>query len=49
MNLLGINSYMQQFIKGVIIALAVIWDIYSKDRKSYKKTIAATKETSPGA
>lgn len=37
MNLLGINSYMQQFIKGVIIAFAVIWDIYSKERKTYRK------------
>lgn len=37
MNLMGINSYLQQFIKGVIIALAVIWDIMSKTRKTYKK------------
>lgn len=37
MNLMGIDSYLQQFIKGLIIALAVIWDIYSKERKTYKK------------
>lgn len=37
MNLMGINSYLQQLIKGVIIALAVIWDIMSKTRKTYKK------------
>jgi inositol transport system permease protein len=49
MNLLGINSYMQQFIKGVIIALAVIWDIYSKERKTYKKTVTAPREPSPAA
>lgn len=37
MNLVGINSYIQQFIKGFIIALAVVWDIYSKERKTYRK------------
>lgn len=37
MNLVGVNSYLQQLIKGAIIALAVIWDIYSKNRKTYKK------------
>lgn len=38
MNLTGVDSYLQQFIKGLIIALAVIWDIYSKDKKTYKKS-----------
>lgn len=37
MNLIGVNSYLQQFIKGLIIALAVVWDIYSKDKKTFKK------------
>ena len=37
MNLLSIDSYIQQIIRGAIIALAVIWDIYSKTRQSYKK------------
>lgn len=36
MNLTGINSYVQQIVKGLIIALAVIWDIYSKNKKTTK-------------
>jgi len=36
MNLTGVDSYIQQIIKGVIIALAVIWDIRSKSRKTEK-------------
>lgn len=35
MNLLSINSYIQQMVRGVIIAVAVIWDIYSKKQKTY--------------
>lgn len=34
MNLIGIDSYVQQIVKGVIIALAVIWDIHSKTKKT---------------
>lgn len=34
MNLLGVNSYVQQIIKGVIIALAVIFDMAAKKRRS---------------
>lgn len=33
MNLLGVDSYIQQIIKGSIIAVAVIWDIQSKSKK----------------
>ena len=40
MNLTGVDSYLQQFSKGLIIALAVIWDIYSKEKKTYKKSNA---------
>lgn len=36
MNLVGVNSYLQQMIKGFIIALAVVWDIISKEKKTYK-------------
>lgn len=36
MNLIGVNSYVQQIIKGGIIALAVIWDIHSKSKKTTK-------------
>lgn len=32
MNLTGVNSYMQQIIRGAIIALAVIYDIRSKNK-----------------
>lgn len=37
MNLMSIDSYIQQIVKGAIIAIAVIWDIYSKSRQTYKK------------
>jgi inositol transport system permease protein len=41
MNLLGVNSYLQQIIKGVIIALAVIMDIQAKNKRSKPKELAA--------
>jgi len=34
MNLVGVGSYMQQIIKGGIIALAVAFDIMSKSKRS---------------
>ena len=34
MNLVGVGSYMQQIIKGAIIALAVAYDIMSKTKRS---------------
>lgn len=34
MNLMGIDSYLQQVVRGIIIGGAVIWDIYFKNRKS---------------
>ena len=37
MNLASIDSYLQQVVRGFIIGVAVIWDIYSKDKKSFKK------------
>lgn len=37
MNLMSIDSYIQQMVRGAIIAVAVIWDIYSKTRQTYKK------------
>ncbi|MDR0361209.1 MAG: ABC transporter permease [Planctomycetota bacterium] len=33
MNLLGIPAYPQQIVRGAIIVLAVIWDVYSKHSK----------------
>lgn len=33
MNLMSVNSYIQQIVKGIIIAVAVIWDIRSKSGK----------------
>lgn len=36
MNLAGIGSYLQQIIKGVIIVLAVMYDIYSKNKRDAK-------------
>lgn len=37
MNLMSIDSYIQQMVRGAIIAFAVIWDIHSKSRQTYKK------------
>ncbi|MDF2523080.1 MAG: rbsC [Clostridiales bacterium] len=34
MNLRGVDAYMQQIIRGAIIALAVIYDIRSKNRRT---------------
>jgi inositol transport system permease protein len=41
MNLLGVNSYVQQIIKGIIIALAVIMDIQAKNNRSKPKELSA--------
>jgi inositol transport system permease protein len=40
MNLLGVNSYIQQIVKGIIIALAVIMDIRAKNNRSRPKELA---------
>ena len=40
MNLLGVNSYIQQVIEGTIIVLAVAFDVVSKSKKSQKVIIA---------
>ncbi len=37
MNLTSVNSYIQQIIRGLIIAMAVIYDIYAKTRRTRKK------------
>jgi inositol transport system permease protein len=37
MNLTKINSYLQQIMRGLIIALAVIYDIYAKSRRTKQK------------
>lgn len=37
MNLTKTNSYLQQIIRGLIIALAVIYDIYAKSRRTRRK------------
>jgi inositol transport system permease protein len=34
MNLTNVNSYMQQIVRGAIIALAVIYDIWTKNRRT---------------
>lgn len=36
MNLLGVNSYIQQIIEGAIIVFAVAFDVVSKSRRSHK-------------
>ena len=40
MNLIGIDSYIQQIIKGAIIVIAVAFDVTSKGKKSAKVIIA---------
>jgi inositol transport system permease protein len=40
MNLLGVNSYVQQIVKGIIIALAVIMDIRAKNNRAKPKELA---------
>jgi inositol transport system permease protein len=34
MNLKGVDSYLQQIVRGAIIAIAVIYDIWAKSRKT---------------
>lgn len=43
MNLKGIDSYVQQIVKGAIIALAVIYDIRSKNKKTTKVILVEEK------
>jgi inositol transport system permease protein len=43
MNLVGVDSYVQQIVKACIIALAVIWDIRSKSRKTRKVILVEDK------
>lgn len=43
MNLTGVNSYLQQVIKGAIIALAVIYDIWAKNKRSRKGLVTSKK------
>lgn len=40
MNLIGVDSYIQQMIEGFIVVAAVAMDIYSKSRKTTKVIIA---------
>ncbi|WP_319561023.1 ABC transporter permease [Marispirochaeta sp.] len=46
MNLTNVNSYLQQIVRGAIIALAVIYDIKSKSSREKKKlgTITGTEK-----
>lgn len=44
MNLMGVNSYIQQIIEGSIIVLAVAFDVVSKSRKSHKTIIVKEQE-----
>jgi inositol transport system permease protein len=44
MNLVGVDSYIQQIVKAAIIALAVIWDIRSKSKKTRKVILVEDKK-----
>jgi inositol transport system permease protein len=48
MNLVGVGSYLQQIIKGAIIALAVAYDITSK-RKRSRRMLGDLGEAAPAA
>jgi inositol transport system permease protein len=39
MNLTGVDSYVQQIVRGVIIALAVIYDIWAKVRRRTRSSL----------
>ncbi|WP_059172312.1 ABC transporter permease [Bacillus sp. FJAT-27445] len=39
MVLAGVNSYLQQIVRGAIIALAVMYDIWAKNKKSKRKLL----------
>jgi len=45
MNLTGVHSYVQQITKGFIIALAVIYDISAKNRKTRKVILGGNEAT----
>jgi predicted ABC-type sugar transport system permease subunit len=50
MNLLGINSFWQYVVKGVVILFAVYIDVLkkrAKDVKSLSKNIAAAESPAP--
>lgn len=47
MNLVGVDSYIQQIIKGFIVVLAVAADIFSKSRKTTKVIIAQDHSGTP--
>ncbi len=44
MNLIGVDSYIQQIVKACIIAFAVIWDIRSKSKKTRKVILVEEKK-----
>ncbi len=44
MNLIGVDSYIQQIVKACIIVLAVIWDIRSKSKKTRKVVLVEEKK-----
>lgn len=43
MNLTSVDSYMQQIVRGAIIALAVIYDIHTKNRRT-KRTLGKVED-----
>ena len=47
MNLTGVNSYLQQVIRGAIIAMAVIYDIWAKNKRTRKGLVTSKKKANP--
>lgn len=47
LNLQGVQSYVQQIVKGALIILAVILDVYSKSRKRTITIMDTTKQVKP--
>jgi Ribose/xylose/arabinose/galactoside ABC-type transport systems, permease components len=49
LNLMGVQSYVQQIVKGSLIILAVILDVYSKSRKRTVTIMDTTKMAAKGS
>ena len=47
MNLIGIGSYVQQIVMGLIIVVAVAYDVFSKRGKTKTTILKAPKDSSP--
>lgn len=49
MNLMGIQAYAQQIVRGAIIVLAVIWDVWSKQKRFTSRADTTKRNDAPAA